>query len=162
MLKSWYSSWRHCPSSGLGVISRIRRAPSARSWAMTRPASMVFPRPDLVGEDAAALPQAGEGEDDRIHLVRVGVDLRRTLGGGVTALLIRAPQAHEFLRQEAALRGVKEHWPSHEFIGVCRPINRSTTTNASLRNCKAVWLAGSAGPALVTSTPASPAAPTAS
>ena len=44
-LKSWNSSWRHCPSSGFGVISRIRFAPSARSWAMTRPASMVFPRP---------------------------------------------------------------------------------------------------------------------
>ena len=40
------------------MISRMRRAPSARSCAMTRPASIVLPRPDLVREDAAALAAA--------------------------------------------------------------------------------------------------------
>lgn len=63
----------------------------------------------LVGKNAAAFSQAGESEDDSIHLVRVGVYLRRTLGSCVTALLIRPSRANELLRQEAALCGVKEH-----------------------------------------------------
>src|SRR5439155_5475971 len=35
----------HCPIRDLGTMSRMRCAPSARLWAMTRPASMVLPSP---------------------------------------------------------------------------------------------------------------------
>ena len=104
MLKSWNSSWRHWPSSGFGVISRI--APRAFGEELGDDQARLdgLSQADLVGEDAAALAQPGEGEDDRIDLVRVGVDLRRALGGGVTALLVGAAQAHEILRKIANLR----------------------------------------------------------
>ncbi len=66
-----------------------------------------LPEADLVGEDAPALADATEREDHGFDLVRVGVDPRRALRRGVAAVLVGAPQAHEVLRQVAALRGVQ-------------------------------------------------------
>ena len=62
--------------------------------------------PDLVREDAAALAQAGEREDDRVDLVRVRIDLRGALRRGVAALFVGAAQADEVLGEIPPLRGV--------------------------------------------------------
>ena len=67
-----------------------------------------LPETDLVGEDAPALSHPGEREDDGVDLVRVGVDLRRALRGGIATLFVRPAEAHEVLREIAPLRRVED------------------------------------------------------
>jgi len=74
---------------------------------------MVFPS-RLRREDAAP-PAVGEGKDDRIYLVRVGVHhrarwARRNGAAHPSAAAVRVPL------QETALRWVKGYVPSHNSI----------------------------------------------
>ncbi len=63
--------------------------------------------PHLVGQDAAAVAAAGEGEDDGVDLVRVGVDLAGTLRSDLPTRVARGAAEHEGLRVEQALRGME-------------------------------------------------------
>ena len=55
---------------------------------MTSPASIVFPEPHLICQDAAALRNTAKCEHDRVDLVRVWVNTSATLSGCVAAVLI--------------------------------------------------------------------------
>ena len=65
--------------------------------------------PDLVGEDAAALFQPPQREDHRVDLVRVRIDPRLPLRGGVALAVVRAANAHEVLGEQAEVEGVEGH-----------------------------------------------------
>jgi hypothetical protein len=65
-----------------------------------------FPEANLVGQDATAFADPCEGEDDGFDLVRVRVDLRRTLRSRVPAALVRAAKAYEVFGEVAPLGGM--------------------------------------------------------
>ena len=81
--------------------------PRRSSCAITSPASIVFPEPDLVGQDAAAVRQPRQREHHRVDLVRVRVDASGALRRHVAALLVGAPQADQLLGEIAALDRVR-------------------------------------------------------
>ena len=65
--------------------------------------------PDLVREDAAAFAQAPEREDHGVDLVRVRVDPRLPLRGGVALAVVRPADADEVLGEDAEVEGVERH-----------------------------------------------------
>jgi len=61
----------------------------------------------FVGEDAAALAHASKREDHGVDLMRVRIDLRRTLGRRVATLLGRPAAPHQIFGEVATLGRVK-------------------------------------------------------
>ena len=59
--------------------------------------------PHLVGQNAAALGDAPQGEHHRVHLVRIGIDAPKPLRRRVPPPLRRPAQPHEILRLETAM-----------------------------------------------------------
>ena len=68
------SSWPHCFRRLAGTMTSSRRFRSAHFWAISSPASIVFPSP-LRRPGSPARKWVAEGEQRRLDLVRVQVDL---------------------------------------------------------------------------------------
>ena len=62
-----------------------------------------LPEADLIGEDAVAIGDARQREDDGIDLVRIRIDPRAALGGELTPVLVGAPAPDEVLDEEQAM-----------------------------------------------------------
>ena len=68
---------------------------------------MVLPKPDFVGEDAAALAKTPEREDHRVDLMRIRIDPRLALRRRVALAVVRPADADEVLGEHPEVEGVE-------------------------------------------------------